>query len=130
MLVKSHSDEVYLVLAKYYYKNEQFDCDRVLAPVNQYVRCWHLERRIDVDKHVLCDVMVLLARHNDMFYVVKPDAKTLYVVRENGVFVKDARVNTQLRGFVAGMEDIQKSGQAEYLRVDKLTYEHWRDVLT
>ena len=125
-LTLAQSDESYLVLPKYYYKNKNFDSDKILVPVNQYVKCWYLGRRIDVDEDRLCDVMVLAAHYSDMFYVVRPDAKLLYAERE--LLRKEIVVNTKLHGYLFGMEDILWSGQSEYLRADKLNYGYWRDV--
>ena len=123
---RSQSDDVYLILPKYYYDN--FDRDRLVVPDNQFVKCWDVQYHHVMPGGWFGDLYILLARRNDMFCSVRPHGYVLYVVLSDQVLVRKSIVSTALPGCVAGIREFQESGQAVYLYGQNFGNQKWRDV--
>lgn len=123
---RSHSDEVFLILPKYYY--EHFNCDRLVVPENQFVKCWGMQPRHNAPSGWLCDLYILMAKHNDMFCSVRPYGHELYVVRSDQVLVVKALASEALAGRVSVIREFQESGQEVYLYGQNFGNQKWRDV--
>ena len=123
---RSHSDEIYLILPKYYY--DHFSCDRLVVPENQFVKCWDMQPRHNALSGCLCDLYILMAKRNDMFCSVQPYVHVLYVVLSDQVLVVKALASEALEGRVSTIREFEESGQAVYLYGLNFSNQKWRDV--
>ena len=123
---RSHSDEIYLILPKYYY--DHFSCDRLVVPENQFVNCWDMQPRHNALSGWLCDLYILMAKRNDMFCSVRPYGHVLYVVLSDQVLVVKALASEALAGRVSIIREFQESGQAVYLYGQNFGNQKWCDV--
>ena len=123
---RGHSDEVFLVLLKYYY--DHFSCDRLVAPESQFVKRWDMQPRHNLSYGCLCDLYILMAKRNDMFCSVRPYGYVLYVVLSDKVLVAKALGATELAGRVVNDREFQESGRVAYLYGRDFSDLKWRDV--
>ncbi|MCR5572379.1 MAG: hypothetical protein K6F57_01225 [Candidatus Saccharibacteria bacterium] len=123
---RSHSDEIYLILPKYYY--DHFSCNRLVVPENQFVKCWGMQPRHNAPSGWICDLYILMAKRNDMFCSVRPYSHVLYVVLSDQVLVVKASTSEVLAERVSIIREFQESGQAAYLYDQNFGNQKWRDV--
>jgi len=129
-VTKSQSSDVFLVLPKFYYGGG-FVCDRIIVPDNQYVKIWSMERRILVDDRDYCDVMVLTARHDDMFCIIEHTGWiwALYVVLAGELYARRLTCSSQLEQVIAELEEKSESQQFKwYLKEGNFNNRYWREV--
>lgn len=128
-LIKSQSDEVYLLLPKYYYDGG-FTCDRIIVPEYQDTMVWNQYERIQVEnwRH-LCDVTLFQARYNDMFCVIDRTGWTLYVVLPGELYVRRFTRVDELEQIADELKSKCKSARILlYLTNSYFSNRHWCDA--
>ena len=127
-LIKAQSDETYLLLKKLYYSDD-FGADRVIAPCNQFVKCWNYWPRIKTDMGYYCDLMLVMANPCDMFCARCAGVCVLYVVLKDHVIVKEIMYTDQLLRAVEGVRVLEERGQTFFLQKGHFNNQYWREVL-
>ena len=85
-ITRSRSDDIYLVLVTRY-SRKGFSHERLMAPANQYVRCWRQEKHVVRNGGKMLDVTIVSAKIGDLFCIAG-EYGTVYMVCENGIYVK------------------------------------------
>lgn len=126
-LVESRSDDIFVVISKIY-DNDGFRSERIVVPDNQFANVLHVEERVLMND-LYCDVMVFIARQNDLFCQIGPLARQLHVLLDDRPRKRQFTETCQLPEIIEEFKEERCSSQIErYLSGKHFNDVYWREL--